>query len=100
MSIAGLWENWEGADGQVIESCTILTTSANELMEPIHNRMPVILPSLDEVGVWLDVGRDQREVADLLRPCSSEHLVKYRVSEYLNSVAHTGPECVAPVADI
>ena len=98
MSIAGLWEHWEGADGQVIESCTVLTTSANELMAQIHERMPVILPSQDEVGVWLDIGRDQGEVAGLLRPCPSEHLVKYRVSEYVNSVSHTGPECVAPVA--
>jgi putative SOS response-associated peptidase YedK len=100
MSLAGLWEHWEGADGQVIESCSVLTTGANELMAPIHDRMPVVLPSLDDVGVWLDVGSDQGAVSGLLRPCSSGHLVKYRVSEYVNSVSHTGPECVAPMAGI
>jgi putative SOS response-associated peptidase YedK len=90
MSLAGLWEHWEGADGQVIESCSILTTSANELMALIHDRMPVILPGPDDVGVWLDAGRSQDDVSGLLMPCASGVLVKYAVSEFVNSPAHTG----------
>jgi len=43
-AFAGLWEHWQPAEGEVIESCTILTTEPNELMKQIHNRMPVMLP--------------------------------------------------------
>src|SRR5712675_2365088 len=46
-AIAGLWEHWEGQDGQVIESCTLLTTEPNDLLAPVHNRMPVILDPTD-----------------------------------------------------
>ena len=97
MSLAGLWEHWEGADGQVIESCSILTTTANDLMAPVHDRMPVILPGLDDVGVWLDVGSSQGDISRLLRPCASGVLMKHAVSDYVNSPAHTGPECVVPL---
>jgi putative SOS response-associated peptidase YedK len=58
MSLAGLWEHRDGSDGQVIESCSILTTTANELMVPIHDRMPVILP-----------GRDDVDAVELCRSC-------------------------------
>ncbi len=52
-SFAGLWECWHSSEGEVVESCTILTTTANEVMQPIHERMPVILgPSAEEQ--WLD----------------------------------------------
>jgi len=44
-AFAGLWESWEGVDNSAVESCTLLTTEPNELMRPIHNRMPVILPA-------------------------------------------------------
>ena len=99
MSLAGLWEHWEGADGQVIESCSILTTTANGLMAPIHDRMPVVLPGRDDVGVWLDVGSSQGDISGLLRPCASGVLMKVEVSDFVNSPAHTGPECVAPVTE-
>ena len=97
MPLAGLWEHWEGADGQVIESCPILTTTANELMAPIHDRMPVVLPGRDDVGVWLNAGSSEGEISGLLQPCASEQLTKYAVSAYVNSPAHTWPECVVPV---
>lgn len=92
MSLAGLWEYWKGTDGQVVESCTILTTTANDLMAPVHDRMPVVLSGSDAVDVWLNVGSGKGEITGLLLPCPSEALVKYTVSEYVNSPAHTGPE--------
>ena len=52
-AFAGLWERWRNSDGQVIPSCTIITTEANDLLRPIHARMPVILPRGQE-GLWLD----------------------------------------------
>ena len=51
------------------------------------------------VGIWLDVGKDQGEVARLMRPCPSEALVKYAVSDFVNSVVHAESECVAPVVE-
>lgn len=75
------------ADGnwQVIESCSILTTTANKLMAPIHDRMPVILPGREDVGVWLDVGSSQGDISGLLLPCPSKVLIKYPVSEYFRT---------------
>ncbi len=52
-AFAGLWERWSGGEGEVIESCTIIVTEANELLRPIHDRMPVILDPAD-LGAWLD----------------------------------------------
>jgi putative SOS response-associated peptidase YedK len=69
------------------------------LMVPVHDRMPVILPGMHEVGVWLDVGSSMGDVNGLLMPCASEVLVRHAVSDYVNSPAHTGPECVALLQD-
>ena len=99
MSLAGLWDHWEGPDGQVVESCSILTTIANGLMAPIHDRMPVVLPGREGVGVWLDVGSSQGAISGLLLPCASDVLVKHAVSDYVNSPAHTGPECVVHLTE-
>jgi len=96
ISLAGLWERWE-ANGQVIESCSILTTTANELMAPIHDRMPLVLPGRDDVGIWLNARSSQEEISGLRQPCASGVLTKYSVSEYVSSTAHMGPECVVPV---
>ncbi|MDD2273577.1 MAG: SOS response-associated peptidase [Desulfuromonadaceae bacterium] len=74
VSIAGLWEHWQGSDGQVIESCSILTTSANELMAPIHERMPVILNHEDD-ETWLNSKlTDVAVLQEFCRPYSSEML--------------------------
>jgi putative SOS response-associated peptidase YedK len=68
--LAGLWERWE-KHGEPVESCTILTTEANELMLPIHERMPVIIPP-EQYGLWLDPRcQDTEKLAKLLRPYSS-----------------------------
>ena len=67
-------------------------------MATIHDRMPVILPGRDDVGVWMDAGSSQEEISGLLLPCPSEALMKYAVSEYMISPAHAGPECVAPAS--
>jgi putative SOS response-associated peptidase YedK len=77
--LAGLWERWEKG-GEAVESCTILTTEANELMQPIHGRMPVILPP-DQYGLWLDPRcQDTEKLAKVLRPFPAEGMLAYRVS--------------------
>lgn len=97
VSIAGLWEHWQGSDGQVIESCSILTTSANELMAPIHERMPVIL-SHECQAAWLNPKlTDVAVLQEFCRPCSSELLSAYPVSSLVNSPKNDSAECVVPV---
>ena len=91
--MAGLWERWEKHGGPV-ESCTILTTEANELMRPIHERMPVILPT-DQYGLWLDTRfEDTKKLAKLLRPFPAEGMLAYRVSTLVNNAKNDVPQCV------
>jgi len=95
---AGLWESWEGADHSVLETCTILTTGPNELMKPIHDRMPVILDP-DDYGRWLDPGIQKPEpLAPLLRPYPSDAMLALAVGTHVNNPRNDDPECIVPVA--
>ena len=97
-AFAGLWEHWTPAEGEPIESCTIITTEPNKLMQNIHNRMPVILTPHD-YDLWLDPTMQQVEtVKPLLRPFTSEELVAYPVSTLVNNPRHDAPQCLEPVA--
>jgi putative SOS response-associated peptidase YedK len=92
-AFAGLWDRWKGPDGKIIESCTVLTTQANALLQTIHDRMPVILHP-DDYDLWLDTGvTDPAKVADLLKPFDARRLRVYPVSSTVNKVANDGPEC-------
>src|SRR4051812_31653774 len=65
---AGLWERWEGEGGEVLNSCVILTTEANEVLRPVHDRMPIILHP-DVYDLWLDVDTRKFDlIKDVLRP--------------------------------
>lgn len=95
--IAGLWEVWQSPDGSEILSCSILTTSPNERMAEIHDRMPVILDPAD-YDRWLDPAlQHAEEVADLLKPFPAERMSRYRVSSAVNSAKHDGPELIVPL---
>lgn len=97
MSIAGLWEHWQGNDGQIIESCSILTTSANDLMAPIHERMPVIL-SHEDHATWLNPKlTDSVLLQELCRPCPTDTLSTYPVSSMVNSPKNDSADCIAPI---
>jgi putative SOS response-associated peptidase YedK len=103
MALAGLWAGWKDPDtGEVIRSFTILTTGPNELMAPIHNRMPVVVPE-SAWDRWLDPTRtkprDLAELHGLLVPAEDEVLDAYRVSSRVNSVRNDGPDLVAPAED-
>ena len=94
-AIAGLWERWEGGD-EPLETCTLLTTEANSLLAPYHDRMPVILKP-EEYGLWLDPGVRRAELlTPLLRPYPHEGMTAYTVSPLVNSPANEGPRCVEP----
>ena len=94
---AGLWDTWKSPTGELVNSCTIITATPNELMEPIHNRMPVILPR-DVESVWLDQGMtDSTLLKSLLVPYTSDLMMAYEVSPFVNSVKNNGPECLVAV---
>ncbi|MEK7761953.1 MAG: SOS response-associated peptidase [Nitrospirota bacterium] len=96
-AFAGLWEQWQPPEGAAIESCTILTTEPNELLRPIHNRMPVIL-SPTSYDQWLDPSFQQAEpLRALLRPYPSEDLQAYAVSTLVNNPRHEAPDCLEPL---
>lgn len=93
---AGLWDTWKSPSGDIV-SCTIITTTPNELMEGIHDRMPVIL-SRDSERVWLDQSIvDGGYLKSLLVPYPAERMMAYEVSAFVNSVKNNGPECLEPV---
>lgn len=95
-AFAGLWERWVHPDGQPIDSCTIITTVANDLIRPLHVRMPVILAPKD-YDVWLDpsVGEIER-LQPLLCPYPSDEMMAYPVSTRVNNPANDTSECIEP----
>jgi len=96
-AFAGLWDQWQGPDAHLIESCTILTTAANDLVARLHDRMPVILDPGD-FDLWLDPGVQNPEaVRPLLRAYPAEAMACHPVSRYVNSPRNDGPECIAPL---
>jgi putative SOS response-associated peptidase YedK len=90
-AMAGLWERWQPKEGEALETFTILTTDPNELMEPIHNRMPVILAARDYTR-WLDPGYPARPPVDLLRPFPAEKMVAWPVSDRVGNVRNNDPQ--------
>ncbi|NJN14993.1 MAG: SOS response-associated peptidase [Oscillochloris sp.] len=94
-AFAGLWEQWRGPDGPV-ESCTIITTSANELVHPVHDRMPVIVAPDDYVRWLAPELDDAAAVADLIKPFPADRMQSYMVSKAVNQVRNNGPELIAP----
>lgn len=91
---AGLWERWESPDGEEIQSCTILTTEANDLLRSIHDRMPVILDPKD-YDLWLNPQKQNSEsLQQLLRPYQAEAMTCYAVSTKVNNPANNIPECI------
>ncbi len=96
-AFAGLWERWQGPDDTVIESCTLLTTTPNDLIRPLHNRMPVILHPRD-YELWLDPGFQQvEELQPLLGPYPAGEMDAYPVSRLVNSPKNDDPKCIEPM---
>ena len=94
MVFAGLFQCWHAPDESVIESCTILTTAANDLMKPIHDRMPVIIAP-DDFPLWLDNATYKpQQLERLLQPFPAEKMTAYPVSTFVNSPRHNTPQCL------
>jgi len=98
-AVAGLWEHWAGGAGvEPIESYTVITTDANELVAGLHDRMPVILPS-DCWDAWLDPEyNDVAALQAMLVPYPADEMCVYPVSTRVNSPRNEGEDLVKPVA--
>ncbi len=97
-AFAGLWEIWQAPDQSRIESCTLLTTVANELVRPIHDRMPAILASAD-YAQWLDAGEEEpKRLKSLLGPYPSEAMAAYPVGPRVNNPGNDDPGCIERTA--
>ena len=96
-ALAGLWEHWKGPDGAIIESCTVITTEANDLLRPIHDRMPVIIPKND-YDSWLNPEMlGQETFQSLLQPYPSHEMVFFPVNPKVNKATYENPDCIEPV---
>ena len=97
-AFAGLWEHWQGPNGEEIESCAIVTTEANALMRQIHARMPVVLAPEDYAAWLASEGGKADNVLGLLAPRDWPGMRAQPVSTYVNNARHEGAQCIAPVA--
>jgi putative SOS response-associated peptidase YedK len=94
LGFAGLFERWLAPDGQPLDTCTILTTDANDLIAKLHERMPVILAP-EDYARWLDP--EDHGPQDLVRPFPGERMTFHAVSTRVNSVRHDDPSCIERV---
>ena len=95
-AFAGLWDEWHAADGAALRTCTIVTTAPNQLMAPIHDRMPVILQPQD-YDQWLDPApRTPDSLQHLIAAFPAEEIEAYPVSALVNSPSNDRAECLQP----
>jgi putative SOS response-associated peptidase YedK len=97
--IAGLYERWLSEDGELLDTCTIITTDANDLVRPLHDRMPLIIAPADYER-WLDP--THADVADLVVPYPARAMTHHPVSNRVNAVRHDDAsliDAVEPAAD-
>ncbi len=95
-AFAGLWDRWKNANGEWLESCSILTTAANSVTLDIHNRMPVI-PHRDAHDLWLDPEmRNLAAISELFKPFDVARMRRFPVSSRVNSVQNDDQSCAAP----
>jgi putative SOS response-associated peptidase YedK len=101
MALAGVWEVWRDPndpDAERVRSCAIVTTAANSLMAPIHDRMPVVLEPPDWAA-WLDPATDMAAIEKLMVPAADGVLEAYPVSTRVNDVKNEGPDLIVPLPD-
>lgn len=98
IAFAGLMETWSSPDGSEVDTGAILTSAANKMMSPIHDRMPVVI-SPEDFSRWLDCKtQEPRHVLDLLKPAQEDFFEAIPVSDRVNKVANVGPDLHTPVA--
>ena len=99
-AFAGLWDRWRSPTGQMLESCSILTTVPNELLKDVHDRMPVILPAR-HYRTWLTApATEAQRLTYLLVPFDANLMKRYAVSALVNKPQNEAPECAQEVSEI
>ncbi|MCI0675035.1 MAG: SOS response-associated peptidase [Phycisphaerales bacterium] len=96
LAFAGLWDTWRDAEGNTVRSFTILTGQANELVEPIHDRMPVVIAP-DQYETWLTGELDESRLAELAGPFPAGQMEAYAVSKHVSKPDNDDPLCVEPL---
>jgi putative SOS response-associated peptidase YedK len=96
-AFAGLWEQWQH-ESETLYSCTIITTAANELMQPIHERMPVIMPP-EHYHNWLNKAADADEAFALLDNQAYANMTTMPVSDWVNNPRHDDAHCIQPISN-
>jgi putative SOS response-associated peptidase YedK len=95
-AFAGLWATWHGSDETVLRTCTIITTSANDRLTPIHDRMPVILRRPEDEQLWLDHEAVTPELRELLVPLPDDAIDLREVGPAVGDARHDEPDCLDP----
>jgi len=95
-SMAGIWEHWQDAEGNEIQSCSVLTTQARGVMQELHQRMPVYIAPQDYTG-WLDCREDDTSVADRLLAETAPDYEYYAVSSSVGNSRNEGPDLIKPL---
>ena len=101
MAFGGIWEVWRpkhDPEAPLLRTCAIVTTQANSLTSPIHDRMPLVL-GREDWSAWLDPATDMAEVVKMMVPSPSEWLCAYPVGSRVNNVANDGPDLLDPLPD-
>lgn len=98
--LAGLWESWQPPEptAEPVLTCSILTTAANNDIAPIHDRMPVIIPT-EHHATWLNDSTDTQQLSQLTQPSANGTLSRYHVSTAVNKATFDSPQCIVPFAD-
>lgn len=97
MHLAGVWESWKAPDGSAVETVAILTTAASKVVEPLHDRMPVILPP-DALTLWLDHDmHDPEQLQPLFQPFAAAEMTSHKVPDLVNNPRFDSPTCIAQV---
>ena len=98
MAMAGVWESWRSPAGERLRSFAIVTTSANELLAPIHDRMPVIVAK-EDYDRWLDPRTPPEEIEKILKPFPAEAMEARPVSPVVNNPKTDQPECIEGITE-
>lgn len=96
VAVAAIWDAWQNGDGTLVQSCCLVTTDANQLMRPVHDRMPVLL-NKSQQAIWLNHDSfDKTALKDILMPCSENELIRYPVTIKMNNARFEDELAVKP----
>ena len=96
-ALAGLWDSWKNPTGENVSTFTIITTKANTFMQQIHQRMPCIFESNQQIKLWLDENISASEHFSLLQPIENEKMKMHEVSVLVNSPKNNKPSLISHV---